>query len=249
MGDDVIVFVLDVLNNGGDPSKINSTFLCLIPKIRKPKHTKDFRSISLCNVIFKLITKTIANRMKLILPLIVGDYQSAFVPGRLITDNGLIAFDIFHYMKKKTQGEKGYIGMKLDMTKTYDRVEWNFLVEVLKSMGFPSMWPDLIWRCISTTSFSVLLNGIPCKSFKPTRGLRQGHPLSPYLFILCVEVFSGLLISAQNRKAIHGIKVARNAPEITHLFFADDSIIFFKASDQDIKEVKEILQSYQLASG
>ena len=76
--------------------------------------------------------------MKLILPLIVGDYQNAFVPGRLITDNGLIAFDIFHYMKKKTEGQKGYIGMKLDLTKAYDRVEWNFLIDMLKSMGFPS---------------------------------------------------------------------------------------------------------------
>ena len=136
MGDDVVNTALDILNNGVDPSAINSTFLCLILKIKKPRHTQDFRPISFCNLIFKIVTKIIANRLKLILPLIVGQFQITFVPDQLITNNGLVAFDILHYMKKKIAGQKGYVGMKLDIANAYDWVEWGFLKEVLKSMAF-----------------------------------------------------------------------------------------------------------------
>ena len=102
-------------------------------------------------------------------------------------------------------------------------------------------WTDLIWRCISTTSFSILLNGIHRICFKPSRVLRQGDLSSLYLLILCVEVFSGLLIHAQNRKAIHEIKIAKQALEISHLFFADDSILFIRTSESDIQTTKDIL--------
>ena len=110
----------------------------------------DFRPISLCNVIFKIITKTIANRLKLILPDIFGKFQSIFVPGRLITDNALLAFEYFHYMRKKRKGKKRCVALKLDMSKAYDRIEWNFLIEVLQSMGFSQKWQNLIFNCISS---------------------------------------------------------------------------------------------------
>ncbi|XLR24789.1 hypothetical protein S83_052689 [Arachis hypogaea] len=144
VGRDVTEQVLNVLNNTADPTLLNTTHICMIPKIKNPTHTKDFRPISLCNVIFKLVTKTIANRLKHILPDIVGEFQSAFVQDMLITDNGLVAFEIFHYMKKKVAGQKGYIGLKLDMAKAYDRIEWNFLIEVLTAMGFSTKWTNLI---------------------------------------------------------------------------------------------------------
>ena len=211
--DDVTWAVLDVLNNGTEPSKFNSIFLCLMPKIKKPKHSKYF------------------------------------FPGHLIINNGLVAFDIFRYMKKKTIGQKGFVGMKLDMAKAYDRVEWEFLKAILVSIGFLPKWIELIWRCISTTSFSILLNGIPCKSFKPSRGLRQGDHLSLYLFIVCAEVFFSLLICAQNRRAIHSIKNAQQALKSSHLFFADGSILFIRATHQDIRTTKDILQPYQKALG
>lgn len=247
--DDVINLALDILNNGGNPESINHTFICLIPKKKKPKHTGDFRPISLCNAIFKMITKTIANRLKLILPDIVHHYQSAFVPGRLITDNALIAFDAFHYMHKRTKGKIGHVGLKLDMPKAYDRIEWRFLEAVLRSMNFSNNWVSLILRCVSSVSFLVVLNGSPCHKFYPQRGLRQGDPLSPYLFIMCAEVFLGLLSRAQERKAMHGIQIARGAPIISHLFFADDSLIFCISTQQDANTVKDILLQYHTASG
>lgn len=167
VGDDVSSLVLDILNGNGDPSNINHTFICLIPKKKKPIITGDFRPISLCNVIFKIVTKTLANSLKLILPDIIDKFQSAFIPGRLITDNALIAFDVFHYMRKKASGGKGHVGIKLDMSKVYDRIEWPFLQAVLNSMGFSQKWVDVIMKCVSSVSFLVLLKGSPCQLFHP----------------------------------------------------------------------------------
>jgi len=116
VGKDVTSFALKILNGGGNHSNINYTYICLIPKKKKPKVLGDFRPISLCNVIFKIITKTIANRLKLILQDIIGKFQSAFVPGRLITDNALLAFESFHYMRGK-KGKNGCVALKLDMSK------------------------------------------------------------------------------------------------------------------------------------
>lgn len=164
-------------------------------------------------------------------------FQSAFAPNRLITDNAIIAFETFHYMRKKRSGKVGYVGLKLDMAKAYDRIEWPFLHRVLVDMGFPCYWVNLIMKCVSSVSFSILINGNPSPSFYPKRGLRQGDPLSPYLFILCAKVLSGLILKSQERRALHGICIARSAPEISHLFFADDSILFFRANKAEADEV------------
>ena len=158
---------------------------------------------------------------------IIGPFQSAFLPSRLITDNALIAFEIFHYIRKKKARNTGFVGLKLDMAKAYDRVKWSFLEHALHRISFPLHWMELIMKCVSLASFSVLLNGIPCDTFKLERGLRQEDPLSPYLFILYAKLFLGLILRAWEEQALHRIDIARSAPEISHLFFADDSILFF----------------------
>ncbi|XP_074306594.1 putative mitochondrial protein AtMg01250 [Silene latifolia] len=122
------------------------------------------------------------------------------------------------------------MAIKLDMAKAYDRVEWGFLRQVLITMGFDRGWTERVMECVSTVTFSVLLNGIPSEEFQPTRGLRQGDPLSPYLFILCAEALSNLMRRAVEANSIHGIRIARNAPAISHLLFADDSIFFARAT-------------------
>jgi len=106
---------------------MNRTYIALIPKCKKPSSPKDFRPISLCNVVMKIVTKTIANRLNAILPDIIDEEQSAFVKGWLITDNALIAMECFHWMKKKKKGKKGKMALKLDMSKAYDRIEWSFV--------------------------------------------------------------------------------------------------------------------------
>ena len=225
--DEVTNSTLNALNHGMDIQDLNHTFICLIPKVKRPSHVREFHLISLCNIIFKLITKTIANRMRHVLPYIVGPYQSAFVPGRLLTNNALITFEIFHFMRKKKTGKIGLASLMLDMAKAYDRVKYEFLEKVLRGMGFLEHWVTLIMRCVTSISLLAMLSGSPCDVFGPERGLRQGDPLSPYLFILCAEIQSGLIVKAQERQAIRGVRVTRSAPEISHIFFADDSIMFF----------------------
>jgi hypothetical protein len=249
VGKDITDLALGILNDGKSPETINKTFIALIPKCKNPSSPKQFRPISLCNVTLKIVTKTIANRIKCILPDVVDEEQSAFVKGRLITDNALIAMECFHWLKKKVKGKKGTMALKLDMAKAYDRMEWAFIREVLQSMGFPDRILQLIMGCISTVSYQVLINGQPSTSFTPARGIRQGDPLSPYIFILCANVLSGLLHKEAQSHSIHGIQVARNAPKITHLLFADDSLLFARANQNEANTIIQVLNKYQLASG
>ncbi|XP_058784057.1 uncharacterized protein LOC131658822 [Vicia villosa] len=228
------------------PDGLNAGFFS---KVKNPGSPQEFRPISLCNVILKVITKTIANRLKGILPDIVSEEQSAFVKGRLITDNALIAMDCFHWMKNKKKGKKGVMALKLDMSKAYDRLEWEFVVGTLEAFNFPTGLINLIKRCISSVTYQILINGQPSRSFCPQRGLRQGDPLSPYLFILCAEILSGMFKMAANSKVFHGIKVARHAPTISHLFFADDNLLFSRANEFEAARILGILHRYQNASG
>jgi len=122
------------------PSQLNHTVISLIPKVKQPESMKDLRPMSLCNVTYMLISKVVANRLKSILPRIIDVRKSAFVPGRLITDNFLVVYECFHFMKTKKTGRKGWAAAKLDMSKTYDRVEWGFVEHVMRAMGFPLRW-------------------------------------------------------------------------------------------------------------
>lgn len=123
VGNLVTKTVLDFLNHGVIPPKFNETHIVLVPKNNNPKRVSDYRPISLCNVIYKLASKTLANRLKKILPLIISESQSAFVNGRLISDNVLIAFETMHHIGQRKSGVVGEMALKLDMSKAYDRVE------------------------------------------------------------------------------------------------------------------------------
>lgn len=189
----------------------------LIPKKKDPANMKDLRPISLCNVSYKLISKVLANRLKKFLPSFIT--QSAFVPGRLITYNILVAFEVFHHMKRMNAKKRGNMAIKLDMSKAYDRIDWDYLQKIMMKMGFSDRWIDRIIKCVSTVTYSFLVNGKPTEIVTPHQGLRQGDPISPYLFLLCAEGLGAMLQQAQDLNLIHGIAVAQGAPPITHLFF------------------------------
>lgn len=137
---------------------------------------KNYRPISLCNVIYKLCSKVIANQLGVLLDDIISEEQSAFVPGRLITDKVLIAYECTHYLKRK-KGKSRACAVKLDMSKAYDRVEWEYLHRVMLQLGFHEDFVALIMRCVT----SVRVNGVLSECFRPTRGIRQGDPILPYL--------------------------------------------------------------------
>ncbi|XP_042983207.1 uncharacterized protein LOC122312617 [Carya illinoinensis] len=244
-----IAAVLQALNSGSFPSSLNHTYLTLIPKTKCPAVVADYQPISLCNVVYKLIFKVIANRLKKVLPFIIGDSQSAFALGRLITDNVLIAYELIHFLKHKKRGNQGYMSLKLDMSKAYDRVEWCFLRKVMEMLGFESGFISLVMYCVQTVSFSVLVNGEPKGPIFPSRGLRQGDPLSLYLFLFCTEGLSCLLNQAGLRQDIYGLRICRNAPTINHLLLANDSVIFCKASVAENRRVQDVLAIYESCSG
>ena len=245
----VTKIVLDFLNLGTTPPKFNETHIVLIPKIKSPKRVTEFRPISLCNVIYKLASKTLANRLKKIIPAIISDTQSAFVNGRLITDNVLVAFETMHHINLKKTGTTGGMALKLDLSKAYDRVEWACLDKIMEKLGFHSRWRRLMMQCISLVTYAVCINGKPSDHIIPTRGLRQGDPLSPYLFMLCAEGLSALIKKSTADGLLEDISVSKGGPCLSHLFFANDSLIFCKATIEECDVLQRILSTYEKASG
>ena len=242
MGNKVTDVVLDFLHSSNVVPDINYTHIVLIPNIKKQKKKMaDFRPISLCNVIYKIISKVLVNRLKLILPQIISSTQSAFVPGHLITDNVLVAYETLHAMHIRKKGKKGALALKLDVCKAYDRVELGFLKGMMIKLGFLEVWVDRVMRCVSTPSFSVRINGKAYGNVIPSRGLRQGDLLSLYLFLICAEGFTSLLAKAELDGRLHRVAVCRNAPCISNLLFANDSLIFCQANKDEVQVVSDTL--------
>jgi len=248
VGRDVLSLVQSILSGGNVHPKLNHTHVVLIPKVKEPTNIAEFRPISLCNVVYKLITKVISNRLKKLLPAIISETQSAFIPGRLITDNVLIAYEIFHSMLNQSHRNRS-MAIKIDMSKVYDRVEWPFLRKVMLKLGFKQVWVDMVMACVESATFSFLINGEPQGMVKSYRGLRQGDPISPYLFLLVTEGLIGLLRKAESTGSIQGHLVCRGAPPISHLLFAYDSIFFCKASYEQARVVKKVLRDYEEVFG
>ncbi|KAL5798070.1 hypothetical protein ACOSQ2_002890 [Xanthoceras sorbifolium] len=157
----VIQALLAVLNHGADLGEISRAVVALIPKVKSPVKISDFRPISLCNVTYKLVAKVLANRLKLVLHDIIAPNQSAFVSGRLITDNVVVGFECLHHLNGCRQGPHGLAALKLDMSKAYDRVEWIFLQKMMEQLGFDSGWIAKVMSCITSASYSFLINGEP----------------------------------------------------------------------------------------
>ena len=154
-----------------------------------------------------------------------------------------------HLLKSKKKGAGGLAAIKLDMSKAYDRVEWSFLEKMMRKMGFHERWVQLIMKCVSTVVYKIKVNDSYTQRIFPQRGLRQGDPLSPYLFIICAEGLSAMLQKAEHEGKIEGIKICRGAPKVNHLFFADDSLILMRVRESDALELRRTPEVYEKASG
>ena len=159
LGSEVFQTATGWLENLSFPSNLNDTLICLIPKCTDPQSMKDLGPISICNVIYKIIAKVLANRMKHILSRIISSTQSTFAPRRSITDNVMIACELLHYMNRKQKGNVGEVALKMDISKAYDRVDWKFLHHVLRILGFDDRWIKWIMMCVTSVRYSVLMNG------------------------------------------------------------------------------------------
>ncbi|XP_031111845.1 uncharacterized protein LOC116015819 [Ipomoea triloba] len=249
VGHDLSCFILNCLHTCSIPNGLNDTNIVLIPKKKLPESVADLRPIALCKVAYKVLAKMLANRMKEVLDFVISPTQSAFVKNRLLSDNIIVAGEVGYYLRRTRQGNTGWAALKLDMAKAYDKMEWSFLEGMLTALGFAPAWIQLVLLCVTTIRYNVMVNGEPIGTVIPSRGIRQGDPLSPYLFIICAEGLSILLNQAESRGDIHGIRVARGAPSVSHLLFADDSLLFFKACEREVQVVKNSLDVYCAASG
>jgi hypothetical protein len=185
--------VQDFFQSGVMPQGVNEIAIVLIPKKEELEVLKDFWPISLCNVIYKVVSKCLVNHLRPRLQDIIEPAQSAFVLGRLITDNALITFECLHAISRGNFSSKQFGVYKLDLTKAYDRVDWGFLEGALQQLGFQSKWVQWVMQCVTTVQYSVCFNNVPLAPFKPSRGMWQGDPLSPFLFLFIVDSLSRLL--------------------------------------------------------
>ena len=165
----------------------------------------------------------------MILSHIISPFQSAFISGHLISHNILATYETLHTMQSKMEGKKGYMAIKIDMSKAYDRVEWGILEAVMGKMGFAPNWIKLVMMCVTSVHYAVLVNGTSSGRILPTRGIRQGDPISPYLFLICTEALSLLLPKADREGEIGGVLTSRRGLRLNHLFFANDSLLFYRA--------------------
>lgn len=243
--DDIMKVFMDFHEHGKLVKGLNASFIALIPKSPSPSSISDYRPISLIGSIYKLISKVLAIRLQSIMPSILSENQFAFTTGRQISDCILVTNEVVDAMKKNRQGG---ILLKLDFAKAYDNMDWCFLMDLLQEMGFGGRWIKWMEECVSTASLVILVNGSPTDFFKIEKGLRQGNPLSPLLFNICVNGLSGMmnqLLSLLNPCRYH----IGGSLFINHLQFVDDTLIFCQNDDEHIKNIGAIMEMFLAISG
>ncbi|WMV30181.1 hypothetical protein MTR67_023566 [Solanum verrucosum] len=245
--EDLLEVVQSFFCGNNMPKFMTHACLVLLPKNEQPIRFKDLRPISLSNFSNKIISKLLSMRLATFLPLLVSNNQSDFVRGRSITESIMLAQEITHGIKKPQIGNN--VVLKLDMAKAYDRVSWSFICFVLRRFGFGQLLIDLVWRIMSNNWYSIIINGHRHGFFHSTRGLKQGDPLSPALFILGAEVLLRLLNSLHQIPSYKGFYKAPKGPQINHLSFADDVIIFAATDKQSLKLIMDSLGEYEHTSG
>ncbi|CAJ2672096.1 unnamed protein product [Trifolium pratense] len=200
---DIMRFISEFHRNGKLAKGINSTFIALIPKVDSPQRLNDFRPISLVGCLYKIFAKVLANRLRLVIGSVISEAQTAFVKDRQILDGILVANEV---VDEARRSKKELMLFKVDFEKAYDSVDWGYLDDIMERMSFPVLWRKWIRECVCTATASVLVNGSPTDEFPLRRGLRQGDPLSPFLFLLAAEGLNVLMEAMVARNLFTGGK-------------------------------------------
>ena len=188
IGADIVREVQEFFETSKLPPSINETFIRLIPNIQNPKTVANYRPIALCNVYYKIVSKILTKRLQPLLPNIISENQSAFVQGRAISDNVLITHEVLYFLQNSKAEKICSMAVKTDMSKAYDRLEWEFIRLVLERLGFHSRWIAWILECVSSVTYAFLIDGSSRGKVNPMRGIRQGalsHPTSSFYAVKC----------------------------------------------------------------
>jgi hypothetical protein len=244
---DVMRFISEFHRNGKHSKGLNSTFIALIPKIDSPQRLNDFRPISLVGSLYKILAKVLANRLRLVIGSVISEAQTAFVKSRQILDGVLIANEV---VDEARRSKKELLLFKVDFEKAYDSVDWDYLDDVMGKMAFPALWRKWIRECVRTATASVLVNGSPTDEFPMERGLRQGDPLSPFLFLLAAEGLNVLMEAVVGQNLFTGYRVGQqDLVEVSHLQFADDTLLLGAKSWANVRALRAVLVLFESMSG
>ncbi|GJW05389.1 RNA-directed DNA polymerase, eukaryota, reverse transcriptase zinc-binding domain protein [Tanacetum coccineum] len=246
-GNDVCKAVREFFMANKMLGEVNATLITLVPKVQHPNKVSEYSPIACCNVMYKCISKIITNRITGCLDKLVSINQSAFVPGRLIQDNLLITQELLKGYNRKSGPAR--CALKIDIAKAYDTVDWNFLEQIMKNFGFHDKFIGWVMTCVSSAAFSICLNGERHGYFKSGRGLRQGDPMSPYLFTLVMEVLTLMVqrrIERDNQFKYHwGCKEIK----LAQLCFANDLLMLCNGDYKSVEILKKGLMEFSKTSG
>ncbi|GJU19060.1 RNA-directed DNA polymerase, eukaryota [Tanacetum coccineum] len=245
VGPDFCIAVEWFFEHGSFAIGCNSSFVALIPKILDPKIVSDYRPISLIGSLYKVITKILATRLSSVISSLISDVQSAFLPNRQILDGPFILSELLSWCKFKYNQAMVF---KVDFAKAYDSIRWDYLDDVLNSFGFGSKWRSWIRGSLISGKASILVNGSPTSEFQFHRGLKQGDPLAPFLFILIMESLHLSFSRAVEAGIFTGIEIGSSLT-ISHLFYADDAVFIGEWSHNNLKGIMNILRCFSLLSG
>lgn len=239
----MLQYIQKIANIGGST---NSTFFTLIPKDSNPSSFNRFMPISLCNVSYILFSKILAKRLKPYIPSLISPSQGGFVEKRQMVGSIILVQEAIH--SSQTRKEKG-MAIKLDMENALDRVRHNFHPAVLTRFGFNEILLSWISACIRSPWISPLVNGRPAPFFQLSRGLLQGCPISPILYILMVESLNKKLDKERENRLIPGIKISQGVTRINNFQFVDDTILLGGAFNILARRFKKTMDDYISASG
>ncbi|GKD19602.1 RNA-directed DNA polymerase, eukaryota, partial [Tanacetum coccineum] len=231
--------------NGDMPNGCNSNFIALIPKIIDANMVKDFRPISLIGSLYKVIAKVLTNRLTNVIGDLVNEVQSAFVAERQILDGPFILNEVLQWCRSK---KKQALIFKVDFEKAYDSVRWDFIDDLLHKFGFGNKWRTWIQSCLRSSRGSILVNGSTTEEFQFFKGLKQGDPLSPFLFILIMESLHISFQRVVDAGLFSGINL-NSMVNLSHLFYADDAIFIGQWSETNIDTLVQVLECFYRASG